>query len=775
MFHRRLVLLVAVIALTSLGLGAQLFKLSVVEGAQRLAEAESRLDRRTYLPTYRGRILDRHGRVLAEDRASYDIAVDYDVIIGVWAENRAARQARREIGTSEWNALSPERRDAAIRHHLDYWKTKTDTLWMQIQRLGKIDEAELIRRRDAIRAEMQTTAATVWERQRAAWLARFGMEEDAAEAADNPRSGGFTPRPIREQRQPHVILPRVSEEVAFEFVRIARELDGIVHVLDSRRREYPWTSAEVLLDRDTLPKPLRSSTPISIRVDGIADHVLGSVRTEVWEQDVVRRPFVNPRTGEIDLGGYRPGDVVGSRGLEAAFEDRLRGLRGVINERRDTGEQQRVDAVPGKDLHITLDSRLQARVQAILSHEYGLTRVQRWHNNTALPLGRPLNAAAVVVDVENGEILAMVSMPTIAMGQRMTDARRRTDDPWVNRAAEAIYPPGSIIKPLVLCAAVQEGVHTLGTAITCNGHYYEAHQDRARCWIYRPQFYMRTHGPLLAEEAMARSCNIYFYTLGDRLGMARLSNWFRRFGLGSPLDIGLLGPLVDGKRLGENGGQVPDEDTIAKLRNEGQLNFSSVIMGIGQGPVTWTPVQAANAYATLARGGIVRDATLVRDDERLVPRASRSHLGLPPSLVRAAIEGLRQSVEESYGTGHIIRYEYDESIAPDKTFNVEGVTVWAKTGTAQAPALPVDTTGDGENDSVLTGLSHAWTVGLVGPKSSGEPRYSIAVIVEYGGSGGRVAGPIVNQIIRALQVEGYLPNIEAERRARIEHSTGGTS
>jgi penicillin-binding protein 2 len=394
---------------------------------------------------------------------------------------------------------------------------------------------------------------------------------------------------------------------------------------------------EVVLDRSGLPKPLRSDTPLLIRVEGVADHILGSVRDEVWEEDVRRRPFVDPRTGEIDLGGYRVGDIVGSRGLELAFEDRLRGTRGMMLERRDTGEQQRIEPKVGENLNLTLDINLQARVQAILSHEFGLTRVQQWHSNDALPDGRPLNASAVVLDVETGEVLAMVTMPTMAMGRRMSERRRQIDHPWVNRAVEAIYPPGSIIKPLVLAAAVEEGLHHTGQAIHCQGHYYDTRNDIARCWIYRERFAFGRHGNLRAEEAMARSCNVYFTRLRIGLGMARLSAWYRRFGLGSPLDVGLQFEQVDATarpRAGRERRRGAGCGNDCELRARGELAFASVILGIGQGPVAWTPVQAANAYATLARGGIVRDATLVRDEERLGPRPGREHLSLSPMSCR---------------------------------------------------------------------------------------------------------------------------------------------
>ena len=144
------------------------------------------------------------------------------------------------------------------------------------------------------------------------------------------------------------------------------------------------------------------------------------------------------------------------------------------------------------------------------------------------------------------------------------------------------------------------------------------------------------------------------------------------------------------------------------------------------------------------------------------PDAIRQHedLSLDERLVKGILEGLRQSVEEVHGTGHHIRYA-DGSMDP--IMNVGSVTVWAKTGTAQAPPLRVDTTGDGEPDMSFADLSHAWFVGLVGPRTAGspQPKYAIAVVVEYGGSGGRTAGPIANEIIRALGAEGYLPEDES--------------
>jgi len=312
-------------------------------------------------------------------------------------------------------------------------------------------------------------------------------------------------------------------------------------------------------------------------------------------------------------------------------------------------------------------------------------------------------------------------------------------------------------------------VHRLDETIECTGHYFPGRKDLARCWIYRERWGFATHGPLLAEEAIARSCNIFFYTMADRLGLERLCDWYRRFGLGAGLDVGLRQRHTEttgaGEQrtieIGEAAGTVPDAAAIARIRAGGAARFETIILGIGQGPITWTPVQGANAYATLARGGVVRDATLLVED----PRGSRpprcADLRLDPRGVEAALEGLRRSVMETYGTGHHIRYD-EQTIEP--IFNARGVTVWGKTGTAQAP--PLDLNADGEITPEERGFDHAWFVGLVGPNDTRRPMFAIAVIVEYGGSGGRVAGPIANQIIHALQVDRYLPAAEFTQARR---------
>ncbi|MHC5026701.1 MAG: penicillin-binding transpeptidase domain-containing protein [Planctomycetota bacterium] len=779
MFHRRLLVLFGAMVLVMIGLTLQAGRLAVGQGEMLRDRAESRLSRRTFIATRRGDILDRNGQRLAADRASYSIAVRFDLITGEWASDQARRQARREAGR-EWARLSPEVRNELINGRFADHSRRADAIWRAIELSSGLPPDEIDQRRGEIKSRVEAMASHVQGAQREAWERQTQRRAESQFGRVDREGPEFKAQPIREQMMKHVILPRVSVETAHAFQRMALNYDGLIEVIDDTRRHYPWDTVDVPVPRAGLPGHLRSDEPLIVRVAGVADHVLGRIRNEAWAEDIRRRPFIDEE-GTVDFGGYRAGDRVGASGLEAVFESRLRGERGQETQQLGTDVVTRREPIPGEDLSITLDVALQSRVQALLSHEVGLTVVQPWHHNPIFERGRPLNSGAVVLDVETSEILALVSMPTLAMGDAMDALTRQVIRPDINRPVEGVYPPGSILKPLVLASAVMNGTHDLQRGITCNGHFFPDNESNTRCWIYRPVYQMATHGELHAAEAIGRSCNIYFYTLASDMGLMGTSAWLQRFGLGSRLDIGLArvhttvkrdaeGETVmqDGKPVpltfvtGESTGTIPTSEHRADAVEQSYLPSLSAIVGIGQGPITWSPVQAANAYAMLARGGSVRDATLILNDTRERPR--REDLDIPSAVHRAALEGLRASVEERWGTGYRIKMDDESS---HTIINVSGVTCYMKTGTAQAPPLrDKDLNGDGlinrDDGDGFTNGDHSWVVGLVGP--SGErPTHAIAVLIEYGGSGGRVSGPIANEIIRALQAEGYLPGGEVAR------------
>ena len=749
-------------------MAARLFSLTVVSGGEQRAIAEGRLDRSTLLPTVRGSILDRKGRELARSVPSYDLAVFYPAINGAWVDERALAAARKAAGRAAWNRMGPSERGERIAERQRALAAELDAVLAEACASAGLSRDELAARMGEVRTQVEKKANAVWEARLDIERAKYGEEaEDRFEA-----------RPIAEQGEPHVIATQLPARAAFALRKLADVHPGIIEVQDSTRRVYPWDTARIEFDRAWLPTPLRGA-PVTIDLAGVADHVVGNVREEVWREDLDRRPFRTVGSaGDVstDLGGYRPGrDMIGARGLERTYEDRLRGARGRLVRRLDTGEEQRTEPARGEDLELTIDIALQARVQAVFDPRVGLAVAQQWHYGwnadgtpKPVPLGldAPLNGAVVVLDIDTGEVLSMVSWPTVASGAEFARPERLLRTPELNRALEAPYPPGSLIKPIVYVSAVRAGAAGRDVEIDCNGHYFGANEPFGRCWIYRSQFRFLTHskqvgGPLPVEGAVSRSCNIFFYTLADRMGLPTLTRWYREFGLGERIDCGLAreepvrdpsGAVVGTRWVGEHPGILPSERTMAEIARA-RDRIAPVIAGIGQGPVAWTPLQAANAYATLARGGVVRDATILRSNVSGRPPRRAGDLELDPGSCDRVLEGLRQAVAERHGTGHHVSFA-DRTQEP--VINVPGVRVWAKTGTAQAPPLRIDDDGDGTHDRTVRELDHGWFVGLAGDARENRPRYAIAVFVEHGGSGGKCAGPVANQVIHALVQEGYL-------------------
>jgi penicillin-binding protein 2 len=754
---------------------ARLAWLTLVRSDELSVRAVERLDVERYLPSWRGRILDRKGRVLAEDVPSYDIAVTYPFATGEWVRRKAEDSARREAGRAAWRQMDASAREAAIARHRDDWKARESELMRALSSAMGISERDLESRLAEIVSTTERRASAVWARQRQRRIER-------GEPADR------APEPIREMVEPHVLVEGVPDALAFEMRRLADTMPGGVEVIDSTRRSYPWSSIEVEVDRSALPGHLRSSHPLTLRIDGAFDFVVGAMRDEVWQEDLERRPFERRDAQgmlDVDLGGYRAGrDAVGARGVERSAEDALRGLRGFVRRRVDTGSEERVEPVPGTDVTLSIDAALQARVQAALDPRTGLAQVQPWHagwrngqpRKGPLPVGTALAAAAVIVDIESGDVVAMASTPTPADAGELSDAERARRDPFIDRAAGGIYPPGSILKPLVYLAAVKEGVCREDEAFACNGHYFPGQPDVARCWIYRPHYGMATHsqkvgGPLGIEQSLARSCNITFYTLAARLGSRRMTAWYRDFGLGVAPGSGLgrevLGTDGSARTVGEAAGSLPSPELLDRLESRGDA-FTPILLGIGQGPLAWSPLQAANAYAAMARGGVWMPPRLIIDGAGPVQRPSRD-LELSDSAIARALEGLRRSVAESYGTGHHV--EVSPGVQ-EPTVSVPGVKVWGKTGTAQSGALRVDIDEDGQVDSTITDADHAWFVGLAGSERDGRPRFAVAVLVEHGGGGGRTAGPVAAAVIRALVAEGYLGSSRARQAIRPVHAQG---
>lgn len=777
MFQRRLLLVAAAMVLVLLGLLTRLSALTLIQGQRLRHKAESVLVQRRLVPTLRGGVLDARGRVVARDKPSYDVLVAYPVISGEWVLTQARRMAYRQ-DPRKWSQLGEDDRRLLVEQYRPVYQAQEDALWDELARVGGIDPGELLRRRSVVRARVQRIVSSVWLRR---------QEERSRELGESVELFDVS-RPVAEQSAPHALLFDVSDEARARLegliARAAaeplrddegrrvvrpREVWTRVSVDRSRRRDYPLAVMTKTIDLSTFPAPLRASTAREVTVRGVGLHVIGRLRP-VWEEDlspITGRPFrVETEDGErIDLGGYLDGDAIGMSGVEAAMESVLRGTRGERVLALDTGEQSQRQPVPGRDVRLSVDVDLQARIQALMDPSLGLMVSQPWH--AAPPpqrVGQPLCGAAVVLEVATGRVLAAVSVPWFEIddtGRAVTEDHP-IDLPYLNRVVARPYQPGSTVKPMILAAALTDGLIGRHEAVECNGMFDPRHPNMLRCWIYN--HYHATHGPLEGPEAIARSCNIYFYTLGDRLGWDRIVRWYDRFGLGRSTGCGLPEEVGgDLPRLPLTAG--PDGTRRPSLSGDRQR---AVLMGIGQGPVRWTPIQAASAYATLARGGVVVRPTVIDDDadsDRRVRGRAVGSLGLDPIGVEMALRGLEEAAGQTYGTANQIRLPDGtrERIFSDDLHDW-GVTVRAKSGTADEAGLRIDANRDGRitrDDPIVREGDQAWCVALVTRRGTNRPAnvaadFVVLVVAEHAGSGGAVSGPILNQILLALRTEGYL-------------------
>ncbi len=770
MYLQRLWLLGAAIGIGGLIMGSQAFHLTVLRGGQLSERAAKLLLGETWTPTVRGRILDRKGRVLAEDRPGFDVKVHYTLINDQWALKCAEQAARKEAG-DRWAQLDESARVDAIDAAFVKYQVRASEMWRQLQAaLGMTDE-QLEERTKEILEPIQKTKMLVKLSEKSR------KEEIASRIRKQQVEIGWSKvdKRIADETVAHVIKAGVSDEIAFEVRRLAEEYSrpfddagaqglayrgmprSMIVVEKGTQRFYPLENARVEIDRSTFPSPLRPAEGADpkqkVEVFGVATHILGWMKPlQAEDRDDPRfiRPKVNKKTGEIDYGHYQPGDLVGAVGVERSQEVALRGLRGRVMDHHDTGTQETIPSVAGHDVHLTIDAAVQAKVQALMDPVLGFAKLQEWHRSLKpeqwpqMELGSPIYGAAVVLEIDTGEVVALVSTPSFTRAQRQ-DAdiwRDPVNSPAINKAISARYPPGSIIKPAVLCAAVTEGVFNINSTIHCTGHFYPNRTDIFRCWIYKQSNNQNTHDMYFANgvpapEAIAVSCNMFFYTLGNKLGLQRLGEWYHRFGIGEPIDLGL-------------GGEYPGYARTGVGKDRGQSS-DAINMAIGQGPVDYTPAHAADLYATIARAGTRILPRIVRDT---APKSDDLHLD--SEAVERAMEGLQLAVGDRMGTGHHLSLP---EIGEEPIFVEEGVRVWGKTGTAEAPVVMGQVTNEAgvSEKVVLRDGDHSWFIVMAGPDDkNASPKYVIAVIMEYAGSGGRVSGPIANQIIHVLKEEGYL-------------------
>ncbi len=449
-------------------------------------------------------------------------------------------------------------------------------------------------------------------------------------------------------------------------------------------------------------------------------HVVGYVG-EVAEEEQTGDPL-------LDLPGFR----IGKSGVERAFEESLRGKAGISRVEvnafgRVIRELRREEGVPGGDAVLTIDAEL-----------------QRYTNGRM----RDVSGAAVVLDIDSGEVLALASTPSFdpnvfAHGINFRDWRGLLENPrkpLVNKAIAGQYPPGSTFKMMVALAALENGVVTPDHRNLCTGSVTLG-DSVFHCWK------KRGHGWVNMRQAIEQSCDVYFYDLARRLGIDPIAEMARRFGLGERLGLELPG---------EQPGLVPGRDWKLALFGEPWQQGETLVSGIGQGYLLATPLQLAVMVARLAGGGyavtprLVRQAGLGGDgaapaeaegagDEAAQARPRPPSLGISPASLAVVREGMDRVSNSPRGTAYRARIK-------DAAFALAG-----KTGSSQVRRISKAERLSGvrkNEDKPWEERDHAMFVAFA-PVSA--PRYAISVVVEHGGSGSRAAAPIARDILLEAQ------------------------
>lgn len=397
----------------------------------------------------------------------------------------------------------------------------------------------------------------------------------------------------------------------------------------------------------------------------------------------------------------RLGSIIGKVGLEKEYDEYLRGENGVnYLEVSASGkilgplkDKKPLPSKAGSDLILTIDYGLQIEAESALSK----------YNSGAL----------VALEPQNGEVLALVSKPGFDPNQFSSVLEEKTwqalvndpSHPLLNRTIQGVYPPGSIYKLLTAGGALEAKIVDRNTTLYCSGRYIFGNRV-FRCW--EPE----GHGRVNLIQAIAKSCDVYFYELALKLGLDRWSHYAMECGLDDKFKI----DLTD-----EVSGMIPTYSYYQKKYGPGEWVKNLVInLGIGQGEVLSTPLGAAVFYSALVNGGIVYQPHLlkeVRSPEGRVSVIRKSvllHLPFSTTTLEILKEGLDQAVNSPSGTGVLAQ--------------IQDLVVGGKTGTAQNPH----------------GKEHAWFVGFA---PADNPKIVVAVLVEKAGHGGTFAAPIAKRII----------------------------
>lgn len=657
---------------------AKLFSLQIVHGAEYREQSNTRLTRESTLEASRGAILDKTGTPLVTSKMEFS---------------------------------------------LEMYKSKvdTDTLNTAILNMIQVLEKYECSYSDIFPIKIDPFEYTIGDETLAKWKKSNNIEEEmTAEQAFYKFRDRY--------KINHTNLQEIRKIIGIRYLLAQKGYSSIraVTISESIPREAVAEfseSSEKFAGINIVVQPIREYTS-----GNLASHILGYAGKISSEEYESRKNY------------YSQNDIIGKTGIESVFEEYLKGKNGTKQidmavDGTTTAEYIAKEAVAGSDVVLTIDANLQRITENALA-----SNIQKIATGG---FGKAYDAkagAAVVMNVNSGEVLAMASYPDYTpadfvggiSNENWAKYRDNEAKPLVNKGMQNSYSPGSTFKMVTAIAGLESGVINLKTTINDTGIYTRYRDYQPRCWVYTD--YHRGHGYLNVSGAIEKSCNYFFYETSDRMGIDNLVRVAKYFGLGSKTGIELQS---------ETAGALASKDTWARLHpNEPWGPGNTLQAAIGQSDNEFSPLQMAKYISMLANGGKKIDTTIVKTirnadgsetSREEINQFVNKKLGLEEdnteniemnqANLNAVLEGMKSVTSDSGGTAYV-RF---------KDFNI---SVGGKTGSAEAP-----------NNKV-----HAWFVGFAPFEN---PEIAIVVMVENGGHGNYTA-----EVVRDIMAEYFGMNTQ---------------
>lgn len=643
----------------------QLFNLQVINGESYREQSNTRLSRVSTIKAARGSILDRSGNELA----------------GVKTENNIEIY-KTNISNDELNEAALNLVNLMNQYQISY----TDNFPISINPFTfTISGDELSKFKKKFKIEENADAEMVFYKVKDKYQIKNDNIED-----------------IRKIIAIRYIITTTGYSATKSITIATNVSDEVVAQISERNSDFPGISIETKAARTYL-------------AGSMAAHVIGytgKIKEEEYK--------ANKDDYDID-------DIIGKTGIEYVFEKYLKGTDGEKQKEMAvdgtiTGEYVSKNAIAGSDVVLTIDSNLQKTTEESLEN-----CINKIKNGGFSQRYDAQGGAAVVMNVNTGEVLATASYPTYEpqwfvggiSQENWAYLRDDTRHPQLNKAIQSTYAPGSTFKMVTAIAGLETGVITTKEKINDTG-IYKKYNSEWKCWYYTS--YHRGHGYQNVTQALQHSCNYFFYETGDRMGIDNLSKYALHFGLGNKTGIELPN---------EKSGAAASKETYAKIRNGATMGPGDTLnASIGQGDNNFTPMQIAKYISSIANGGTVVNPTIIKSvlnsdgtevskdeirkytNEKLGIVDTDDGITISDESIEVAKEGMRMAASEAGGTAYNIF----------KNFNIE---VAGKTGSAEAG-----------KDSNGNDLVNAWFV-CFAPFDN--PEVAVVVMIENGGHGNYAA------------------------------------